>query len=218
MQKAKQNYFKDRSIFYSTFPIRDQALTGDWSFELKVVYTVGILDFVFAEDKNDTNYYHHEVKLMDTHKKEVFYDKLTFIYLEMPKFNKTEEELESRFDKWLYVLKNLPRLERRPAKLQERVFENLFKTAEIARFTSKEMNAYEDSLKVYRDLRNVMDTAKEESFKEGVEIGIMEGEKNKTVQIVIESSKAGLPVVTIAAITGLPEAEVVLILQQYNMK
>jgi len=29
MQKAKQNYFKDRSVFYSTFPIQEQAQTGD---------------------------------------------------------------------------------------------------------------------------------------------------------------------------------------------
>lgn len=66
-----------------------------------------------------------EVKLMDTEKKTVFYDKLTFIYLQMPNFNKTEDEIETYFDKWLYVIKNLPKLQERPVKLQERVFEKL---------------------------------------------------------------------------------------------
>lgn len=58
MQRAKQNYFKDRSVFYSTFPIREQAQPGDWNFELKAVYTVGILDFTFNENKDDSSYYH----------------------------------------------------------------------------------------------------------------------------------------------------------------
>ena len=122
MQKADQQYFKDRSVYYSSFPIRSQGAKGQWRFGLKAVYTIGILDFVFDEDKEDENYFHHEVKLMDVNKKEVFYDKLTYIYLEMPKFRKTEAELESLFDKWLYALKNLPRLLERPAALQERHF------------------------------------------------------------------------------------------------
>ena len=96
MQKADQNYFKDRSIYYSTFPIQEQAVKGSWNFRLDKVYTIGILNFTF--DDNAPDYYHHEVQLMDTHTKKVFYDKLTYIYIEMPKFQKTEEELETLFD------------------------------------------------------------------------------------------------------------------------
>ena len=80
--------------------------------------------------------------------KEVFYDKLTFIYLEMPKFNKRENELRDMFDKWLFVLRNLSRLMSRPEALQERVFTKLFEAAEIAKFTKEQYEAYEDSLKV----------------------------------------------------------------------
>ena len=98
MQKAEQKFFKDRSVFYATFPIREQAKRGEWDYSLKAVYTVGILNFVFDEDKDSQEYFHHEVKLMDTYRKTVFYDKLTFIYLEMPKFNKQENELDNLFD------------------------------------------------------------------------------------------------------------------------
>jgi len=114
MQKAEQEFFKDRSIFYSTFPIREQAKRGKWNFELKSVYTIGILDFVFDETKENENYFHWDVKLFDTKNKAVFYDKLTYIYLELPKFTKTLEQIETRFEKWLYVLKNLPKLDRLP--------------------------------------------------------------------------------------------------------
>ncbi|WP_353573267.1 Rpn family recombination-promoting nuclease/putative transposase, partial [Candidatus Albibeggiatoa sp. nov. BB20] len=102
LQKAKQNYFKDRSVYYSTFPIQQQAEKGDWNFKLNAVYTIGILDFVFEEDKHDKAVFHHEVQLFDKNTKKVFFDKLTYIYLEMPKFTKTEAELKTHYDKWLY--------------------------------------------------------------------------------------------------------------------
>jgi predicted transposase/invertase (TIGR01784 family) len=162
LQKAKQNFFKDRTLFYSTFPIREQAKRAEWNFELKAVYTIAILDFVFEDDKSEKQKFRYDVKLTDIETKKVFYEKLTFIYLEMPKFNKSLDELETRFDKWLYVLKNLNRLDRVPDKLREKIFDQLFETAEIAKFTPEQVQSYEDSLKYYRDIKNSLDTAKEE--------------------------------------------------------
>ena len=49
LQKAKQNYFKERTIYYSTFPIREQAERGDWNYNLTAVYCIGILDFTFDD-------------------------------------------------------------------------------------------------------------------------------------------------------------------------
>ena len=80
----------------------------------------------------------------------------------MSKFNKAVEELETRFDKWLYMIRNLNRLDKVPDKLREHVFEKLFEIAEIARFTPDQVRSYEDSLKYYRDLKNSLDTTKEE--------------------------------------------------------
>ena len=59
LQKAKQNYFKDRSVYYSTFPIQEQAQRGDWNYKLSAVYMVGILDFLFKEDRESTEVVHH---------------------------------------------------------------------------------------------------------------------------------------------------------------
>jgi predicted transposase/invertase (TIGR01784 family) len=168
MQNVSQQYYKDRSVFYSTFPIQEQAKVGeDWDFNLKDVYTVGVLNFVFRDDDYSQDCYHHEVKLIDTQSKKVFFDKLTYIYLEMPKFNKTEDQLETMFDKWLFVLRNLSRLFERPKALQEKVFTKLFEQAEIARFSPEERRGYEDSVKVYRDINNAINTAKAEARAEG---------------------------------------------------
>ncbi len=198
MQRAKQNYFKDRSVFYATFPIQEQAPRGDWNYQLAPVYLVGILDFVFAEDKDDTEVC-HRVQLKDQINR-VFYEKLMLIYLEMPKFTKTEDELETPFDKWLYVLKHLPRLTERPAKLQERVFARLFEAAEIAKFNRTELELYEDSVKVYRDLKNVLDTAAQEARADG--------EKKKAFEIARNLLNAGLPSHFVAENTGLSKQEI----------
>ena len=180
LQKTKQNFFKDRTVYYSTFPIREQAKRSEWNFELKAVYTIAILDFIFDEDKDQPEKYRYDVKLTDMETKTVFYDKLTFIYLEMPKFNKSIEQLETRFDKWLYVIRNLNRLDRIPDKLKEKIFDKLFETAEIAKFNPQQIENYEDSLKNYRDLKNSLDTAREEGREEGEEKGIIKGEERKS--------------------------------------
>lgn len=203
MQKGEQAFFKDRSIYYATFPIREQAIKGsEWNYQLKAVYTVAILNFVF--DDKDDDYFHHEVKLVDMRTKKVFYDKLTFIYLEMPKFNKTEYELETMFDKWMFVLRNLSRLMERPVALQERVFERLFKAAEIANFDRKELIEYEDSLKNYRDWYSVVSTAEQK----GIQKGIQEGEKKKQYEIARNLKSFGIAPDIIAKTTEMTLKEI----------
>jgi predicted transposase/invertase (TIGR01784 family) len=208
MQKAKLNFFKDRSVYYASFPIREQGLRGDWDYRLKAVYTVGILNFVFNESKDDKNYYHSEVKLMDTQKKMVFYDKLTFIYLEMPKFNKSIEQLETRFEKWMYVLKNLPKLQDFPPQLQERIFEKIFRVAEIAKMGKREMTEYEDSLKVYRDWHSVLATAREDGEKKGEKKGKIEGK----IEIALKAIEMGMSIEAVAKLTGLSEEQIKVLL------
>jgi predicted transposase/invertase (TIGR01784 family) len=204
LQKTKQKFFKDRTVYYSTFPIRDQALIGsDWDFELKKVYTIAILDFVFDEDKNKPDKFRYDVKLSDIETKKVFYNKLTFIYLEMPKFNKTVDELESKYEKWLFILRNLHKLDRIPEKLKEDIFLKLFETAEIAKFSREEYQNYEDSLKYYRDLKNSLDTAREEGFEKGIEKGIE--------KVALEMLRDNEPTEKIIRFTGLTIDEIVTI-------
>ena len=211
MQKADQQYFKDRSIYYSSFPIRQQGVKGRWRFGLKAVYTIGILDFVFDEDKDDEEYYHHVVKLMDVEKKTVFYDNLTYIYLEMPKFKKTEDELETLFDKWLYALKNLPRLLERPKALQERIFKKFFDVAETANLSKEEYAKYWESEKVYYDMDGAFRTASSKGFERGMTKGLAEGRAEGRTEGIEENKREnarcmradGMPDELIAKYTGL---------------
>ena len=176
MQNAYQTYFKDRALFYSTFPIREQAPKGsEWDFKLNHVYTVALLNFSMNEDAFDKEKIRHHVQLCDTATHKVFYDKLEYIYVEISKFNKPLEELDTLYEKWLYALKNLYKLTQRPKELCDKVFDRLFEEAEIAKFTPQEMREYETSKMAYRDIKNSVDTAKREGIAEGKEIGMKEG-------------------------------------------
>ena len=113
--------------------------------------------------------------MCDTATHKVFYDKLEYIYVEISKFNKTLEELDTLYEKWLYALKNLYKLTQRPKELCDKVFDRLFEEAEIAKFTPQEMREYETSKMAYRDIKNSVDTAKREGIAEGMEKGMKEG-------------------------------------------
>lgn len=219
IQKAKQDYFKDRSVYYATFPIQEQAQKGPWDFQLDAVYTVGVLDFVFADHKNNADQMIHSVQLKDQDC-QVFYDKLHFIYVELPKFQKELIELESPLDKWLFLLRHLSELSEQPELLQDEEFTPLFEVAEVAKFSPSEQKAYHNSLKHYWDLTNVVDTSwregREEGWQEGhgqgleegIEQGIEQGRRQEALAIATQlldvlddatiSQKTGLSIPDIA--------------------
>jgi len=197
LQKAKQNYFKERTIYYSTFPIREQAEKGVWDYNLKAVYCIGILDFTFDDyesepEKSDVV---HTIKLKNKNGK-VFYNKLTYIYLEMPNFKRKENELSSRLDKWLYFIQNLEEFESVPSIFKDEVFAQAFEKAELAKLGLAEMSSYENSLKTYRDLKGVIDTA----FDDGMKEGIM-----KTARLMLNDNE---PIDKIMKYTGLSQSEI----------
>jgi predicted transposase/invertase (TIGR01784 family) len=197
LQKTRHKYYKDHILYFSTFPIMEQAILGkDWNLELKRIYTIAILDFVFDEDKNKPEKYHYDIKLSDKETKKVFYDKLTFIYLTMPKFDKKETELQTKFDKWLFALKNLSKLERTPAELNEAIFLKLFETAEIANLNHDEFQKYQASINICRDINNSINTAREE------------GEINGKTEIAEKLVNKGFDILEIVEITGLTKEDV----------
>ena len=197
MQNAYQTYFKDRSLYYATFPIREQAQKGEgWNYKLKHVYVVALLNYDMSDPAFSDDTINHDIGLLDKQTHRVFNDKLTFKYVEISKFNKRIEELKTNYDKWLFVLQNLSRLDRQPEYLQTAVFNRLFAEAEIAKFTRAELREYEDSLKAYRDIKNFLDSAKQE------------GKKDKAIEIAKNLLEMGMSIDNIMKATGLSQEEI----------
>ena len=163
LQKAKQDFFKDRSLYYTTFPIVEQAKKGNWNYRLDPIFMVGILNFSF--DTSSADEIRHHVMLKDQNC-EVFFNKLHFIYLEVVKFTKNLQECTTQFERWLWIFKNLPNLDKIPEELVNSMFVKVFQIAEVAKFSPTEQEAYQQSLKYYWDLHNVIDTAKKEGIEE----------------------------------------------------
>jgi predicted transposase/invertase (TIGR01784 family) len=205
LQKVKQNYFKDRTVYYATFPIQDQAEKGNWNYQLKFVYCVGILDFKFDEKvKSGQGEVIHTVQLKDQNN-QVFYEKLKFVYLEMPHFVKEIHELETgrhsaRLDKWLYFIKHLEDFQNIPEMFNDAIFIQAFEKAEIAKYNADEMYDYQQSLKVFRDNKNTFDYAKETAFDEG--------KIEERMKIAKALKQNGVPIDIIIKTTGLSESEI----------
>lgn len=226
MQKAPQEYFRDRALYYSTFPLQRQAPKGDWDFRLTPVYMVGILNFGLVHNVRDElrekvremRVFRYE--LTETTLGERMTDNLAFVFLELERFGKSEDGLETMLDKWMYVLKNLSRLTERPAELQERIFRRLFEAARIAAFTREELDEYTNDMMTENDRRNAIDYARKQGLAEGRAEGRAEGviagraegraegEMVGKLSVARRMLAAGLDPKMISEMTGLAEPEI----------
>ncbi|HBX44352.1 MAG TPA: hypothetical protein DEG28_00460, partial [Porphyromonadaceae bacterium] len=160
MQNGYQTYFRERALFYLSHIItRQGSAGGEWHFDVKAVYGVFFMNFRLNSipHKLRTN-----VILADRETHEQFSDKLRFIFIELPSFTKQEDECDTNFDKWIYTLKNMEILKSIPFKDHKKVFKKLEKTVDLASLDTEERERYDESIKVYRDYVNTIDSAKKE--------------------------------------------------------
>ena len=164
------------------------------------------------EDAFDKEKTRHHVQLCNTATHKISYDKQEFIYVVLAKFNKTLGELETLYEKWLYALKNLYKLTQRPKELCDKVFDRLFEEAEIAKFTPQEMREYEASKMAYRDIKNSIDTAKQEGkqegLAEGMELGMEKGMNQKALDIARNMLADGVDINLIMKYSGLTQEQI----------
>ncbi|MDR6784568.1 putative transposase/invertase (TIGR01784 family) [Pedobacter africanus] len=152
MQKGNQKHFKDRLLFYTANLVQEhgKSVKADWDYKLPEVYFVAVMDFILGD--NSDGHYLHDVRLVEMRTKKQFYDKLGYIYIELPRFTKTLEQLETNEDKWLYCLKHMTEFKEIPVPLSSSpTFRKLFEVAEVSNLTPEEMNAYQKELKRKRD-------------------------------------------------------------------
>ena len=213
MQKEDQEFFKDRSLYYAAYPVREQGWKGKssetgeiWDYELKTVYFVGILDFIFDKNDPEPNLI-CEVSLKDQFGRE-FYNKLQFIFVQMPLFQLKESDLKTQRDKWLYFLKYLPGLEHIPSILKEQVFEKAFHSAEVAVMSKAERDRYEQESNDYLTYWATLKTAKKKGMAEGLAEGIDIGESQKAFDVARNMKKEGFDSAMIVKITGLSREEI----------
>ena len=225
MQRGYQKHFFERALFYTSFPIMKQgkkALAEEakgnrpWDFSLDGVFFLGILNFKYEDDEMTE----HRYRLMEATSKKLMTDKLEFVFVEVEKFDKGEDELETDLDKWLYLLKNMSNLLKRPERLRDRIFTKLFDVAELAQLDDKDRIKYIKAMNTERDTYNQIEYAREsgreegreEGHKVGKEEGLKEGRaegvKQNSFDIAKRMLEKGIETETISELTGLTEKEI----------
>ena len=217
VQRGRQGFFKERALLYTSRLISGQAPKGrrsEWAYNLTGVYLIVLLeDFTLAISAEKK--YLHDILLCDRETGEIFYDKLGYTYIELVNFVKTDTELETDLDKWLYVLKNISRMNKIPVYLRKPIFEKLFSIAAYTNFTREEKTMYDSSLKRRWDNKNVLDYALKEGMEKGLQQGIgkgiergigkgiEQGKQEEAFAIALEMKKDGLPPIQISKFTKL---------------
>ena len=204
MQRGAQEHFFERALYYTSFPIMKQVKKAiakeeekgkdPWDFSLDGVFFLGVLDFKYEQDEMTE----HRYQLLETKTLKRMTDKLEFVFVEVAKFNKREDELETDLDKWLYLLKNMSTLLERPAALRDRVFGRLFDVAEYARLDDEERKKYVEAMNTTRDTFNMIAYAR----------------KQTSYEIARRMIDKGLDMDTILDVTGLTKEDIAKITQQ----
>jgi predicted transposase/invertase (TIGR01784 family) len=215
IQRQKSKFFKERMLYYGSKVISSQGRKGTWNYRLNPVYIIGIMDFSYTED-TIIDYY----SLIGKHSQRLHSDCLKMITIELGNFNKSELELVSNMDKWLYMLKNLYKLDKIPESFKEHIYMKILNLAEYAALSKPEQTAYDRSLKIMRDNHSAMEYQKELGLEEGLKIGREEGrvegrvegreegkrvERKATIQLLY---KNGLSVEKIKEFTGFDYSEI----------
>lgn len=182
-----------------------------WDFSLDGVFFLGIMNFVLEKDDKII----HRYMLKETETGQMMTDKLQFVFIELPKFRKTESELETMTDKWFFLLRNLPRLLDRPVALRDRIFSRIFDVVDFKSLDINDQLNYDFRMETWRDIELQRQYAREQGVEEGLAKGISEGMvkgmENARMTIAANLLRIGTPVETIAKATGLSTDEVLAI-------
>ncbi|NJN68197.1 MAG: Rpn family recombination-promoting nuclease/putative transposase [Chloroflexaceae bacterium] len=213
MQRSPFRYFKERALFYATFPIIQQIKKGTtYDFQLLPVYCISVLRYQMDEEPG----WMRRIQLANLETCKVFYEGLMFVFLELPKFTLPLQAVATPTEKWLYLLKHLPELETVPSSLATEPFPQAFQIAELAAMTPKEREVYDETLKRVSDEQLILEShfekGREEGFEKGLEKGLEEGlekgreeEKRANARSMLAE---GIAPMTVARVTGLPVDEV----------
>lgn len=208
VQRRKQPFYPERALYYSTFQIQRQVEAGAEYYDFLPVYVVSILDFVMGDDPQ-SNVVRTAYRLYEDNSHKLLTDRVTFIFIELPKFKKTVEELDGNILEGMYFcFKNMPELESRPEVLDHHVFTKIFDVTELYNMDQETRDKVLDNMTTERDLKNQMIYAREEGREEGRVEGREEGREEGIALAIKNMADSGLDAEQIAEIMKMPVADV----------
>jgi len=201
MQKKDIGDFAKRSLYYTSKAYVSQLDKGNDYSKLKKVYFIGILNFNIFENKNYIS--RHLIINQETNLQDL--KDFEFTFIELPKFNKSLNELNTILDKWIYFIKNAENLEMIPKEFKSlKEFKEAFEIATQTAWNKEELEVYEYIALKEADEINALRTAEMKGIKKGEK----RGEKKAKIEIVKNSLKEGLDIDIISKLTKLTIEEI----------
>lgn len=163
IQICKPAAFEKRVLYYSSKAYTSQIDAGEDYPKLNQVIFLGILDFIMFESEHYVST--HLILNKDTFENK--FKDFRFTFIELPKFNKSEEQLDTIEDKWLYFLKNAKKLDKIPDAVVESEINEAFSILSKFGWSKKELEVY-DTISVYKqDERGRLEQAELEGREKG---------------------------------------------------
>ena len=192
MQVTESEYFHKRVLYYTSQSYVSQIDKGVGYTKLRPVYFIGILEFKIGQS---TNYFSRH-KVLDVETKEHVIQDVEFNFIELPKFIKTIDQLETNIDQWTYFIKNAENLTVIPESVTDEGLKEAYIEADKHNWTKQELEDYERA-----------------SIKEGDDINRIEFAEKKAIKKTIFNvaknlKENGVPVDVIIKSTGLTKDEI----------
>ncbi len=200
MQVLNTEGFEKRVLYNAAKKYSSQLKKGDHFKLLNSVIALTITDFTLFEEHDDVM---SHFKLIEKQHLIDYLDDIELIFIELPKFTKTEAELNNIQDKWIYFIKNAGTLDYVPKNFNEEL-EKAFDIANEANFSEQELDLQHRKKDWVYMQKSSLELAKSQGIEQGIEQGVEQQKK----EVVIKSFKAGLDRQLIQKITGLNEEQV----------
>lgn len=193
MQNQSQDFFMSRAVYYISRTITQQGKRDQsgkpWDYSFMPVVGVFMCNFNVPGLKKKLITH---VGLMDTKTHEIISDKEHYTFIQLPEFKKTEGECITDFDKWIYLLKNMNKMERMPfIKSPNDIFSRFEKVSKVSSLNERERELYEADLKFTRD------------FTAQLKFANKQGRDERNWEIARNLKKMGVDIQTISSATGL---------------
>ena len=199
VQLADQPYFMERAIFYTSRTISHKTQSGEWNYDLKPIFFLGLLNFDIRHlepEKADPLRFIHKFSLREDETHEQMSQALRFAFMEVARFNKTKEECGTFEERFLWIMKNLPTFAEKPELWDDPYFDDIMEQAEFANMSWEEQEKYIASMKQKWDYKNTLDFAEQKGLERGV------------TNMARRLKELGVDIATIANSSGLTEEQI----------
>jgi predicted transposase/invertase (TIGR01784 family) len=204
MQVEKEVAFAKRAVYYSSKAYSQQLKKAQKYHLLKPVIFLGILDFVMFD--HDSVISRHLILNKETGQHDL--KDLEFNFIELKKFTKSQAQLETVAEKWIYFLQHADDLDRVPENADTPALQDAYEVAAQHTWTREELDIYEAQEFKIAVNQNVIETARLDGIAEGIEQGLEKGKLEEKFAIAKGMLAEGLSIEIISKLTSLSPDEI----------